>query len=49
MKAEYLYYDLGNSDVNLLPVGGPPETGVLSYKNTGHLIRAGLNYHFSAF
>ncbi len=49
VKAEYLYYDLGNSDVNLLPVGGPPETGVISYKNTGHIIRAGLNYHFSAF
>ncbi|CAN5204504.1 porin family protein [soil metagenome] len=49
VKAEYLYYDLGNSDVNLLPVGGPPETGVLSYKNTGHIIRAGLNYHFAAY
>lgn len=46
VKGEYLYYDLGNSDVNLLPAGGPPETGVISYKNTGHIIRAGLNYHF---
>lgn len=49
IKGEYLYYDLGNSDVNLLPVGGPPETGVISYKNTGHIIRAGLNYHFAAY
>ena len=51
LKAEYLYYDLGNSDVNLLPSNAalPLETGVISYKNTGHIIRAGLNYHFSAF
>lgn len=50
VKGEYLYYDLGYSNLALLTIAGAPnETGVLSYKNTGHIIRAGLNYHFSAF
>ncbi len=49
VKGEYLYYDLGNSNVNLLPAGGAPEFALISYKNTGHIIRAGLNYHFSTF
>ena len=49
-KAEYLYYDLGNSNIALVTVAGAPnESGVLSYKNTGHIVRAGLNYHFNAF
>lgn len=50
VKGEYLYYDLGSSNIGLVTIAGAPnETGVLSYKNTGHIIRAGLNYHFSAF
>lgn len=48
VKAEYLYYDLGNSTLPYLTVaGGPLESGTMSYKNTGYLIRAGLNYHFN--
>lgn len=50
VKGEYLYYDLGTTDIALLTIAGAPnETGVISHKNTGHIIRAGLNYHFSAF
>jgi outer membrane immunogenic protein len=47
VKAEYLYYNLGSSNLALVTVAGaPPETGVVSYKNAGHIVRAGLNYHF---
>lgn len=47
LKGEYLYYDLGTSDIGLVTIAGAPnETGTLSYKSTGHIIRAGLNYHF---
>jgi outer membrane immunogenic protein len=46
VKGEYLYYDLGTSNIGISTVTGPIEAGILSYQNKGHIIRAGLNYHF---
>lgn len=50
LKAEYLYYDLGKTNVL---VNAIPGVGVNSYtaqfKNDGHIVRAGLNYRFSTF
>jgi outer membrane immunogenic protein len=49
-KAEYLYYDLGRDTVNVavVPGSGGGGTGYdTSFKNDGHVIRAGLNYKFS--
>ena len=43
-KLEYLYYDLGNDRV------GGPIGGAIQYfgiKQTGHIVRVGLNYHFA--
>ena len=54
-KLEYLYYDLGNATYSSLlaftapPGFNPPGYGsVLSHttKFNGHIVRAGLNYHF---
>jgi outer membrane immunogenic protein len=49
VKAEYLYYDLGSSDVAVLNVptftaGGPGYNS--NFRNDGHIVRAGLNYKF---
>lgn len=49
VKAEYLYYDLGSTDVASLNVptfttGGPGYSS--NFKNDGHIVRAGLNYKF---
>lgn len=50
LKAEYLYYDLGKTRVL---VNAVPGVGVNSYtstfKNDGHVVRAGLNYRFSTY
>ena len=51
VKAEYLYYDLGSSNVNVavipLPVGQGGGTGYnTNFRNDGHIVRAGLNYKF---
>jgi outer membrane immunogenic protein len=49
-KAEYLYYDLGRETVNVAVVPGSGGAGTgynTSFKNDGHIIRAGLNYKFS--
>jgi outer membrane immunogenic protein len=50
LKAEYLYYDLGKTNVL---VNAIPGVGLNSYtaqfKNDGHIVRAGLNYRFSTF
>jgi outer membrane immunogenic protein len=50
LKAEYLYYDLGKSNV---VVNAIPGVGLNSYtarfRNDGHIVRAGLNYRFSTF
>lgn len=51
-KLEYLYYNLGSDTVNaaLVAGGGGVGTGYnTSFKNDGHIVRAGLNYKFNAF
>ncbi|MET0968026.1 MAG: outer membrane beta-barrel protein [Tardiphaga sp.] len=47
VKAEYLYYDLGDTTVgvNVIPGSGGGGTGYnSSFSNDGHIVRAGLNY-----
>lgn len=50
IKAEYLYYDLGCNDVTVAAI---PGVGVgaynSSFKNDGHIVRAGLNYKFGVW
>ncbi len=54
-KVEYLYYDLGTVYVNeptiavALPSGATasPTTGQSTVHFNGHVVRAGLNYHFN--
>ena len=48
VKAEYLYYDLGTTDVTVAatPTGGSTGAYNSSFKNDGHIVRAGLNYKF---
>lgn len=47
-KLEYLYYDLGRSNVTMAAVNAPAAGAapVLRAENRGNLIRAGLNYKF---
>ena len=48
VKAEYLYYDLGRNDVTVPVLPGVAGAGgyISSFKNDGHIVRAGLNYKF---
>lgn len=50
VKAEYLYYDLGDKTIQVLNVAGPGGAGGPGYnarfQNEGHIVRAGLNYKF---
>ncbi len=48
LKAEYLYYDLGNETVGLVPdyPGSPPGTLLARFHTTGQIVRTGLNYKF---
>ena len=48
VKAEYLYYDLGTTDVTVALVPGVAGAGGYnsSFKDDGHIVRAGLNYKF---
>jgi outer membrane immunogenic protein len=48
--AEYLFVDLGTTDITLLP-NGPifTNTSVTSFDDTSHIVRAKLNYRFSGF
>ena len=47
IKGEYLYYDLGTSAVTAVTIaGGPVESGTFRHGNSGHIIRAGINYQF---
>jgi outer membrane immunogenic protein len=49
LKAEYLYYDLGRStlDVAVVPGSGGAGTGYNShFKDGGNIVRAGINYKF---
>lgn len=48
LKSEYLYYDLGDDELNVQAI---PGTGVAGgydseFNNDGHLFRVGLNYRF---
>jgi outer membrane immunogenic protein len=47
VKGEYLYFDLGDTTVTSLgsPVA-PPFSASTTFQNTGHIVRAGLNYKF---
>jgi outer membrane immunogenic protein len=51
VKAEYLYYDLGNHSLTGARVGGPAPIPDLFFTGTtfqtrGNIVRMGLNYHF---
>ena len=49
VKAEYLFYDLGDRTVNVavIPGSGGGGTGYNSrFENEGHIVRLGLNYKF---
>ncbi|PWB65864.1 MAG: hypothetical protein C3F17_02760 [Bradyrhizobiaceae bacterium] len=47
VKAEYLYYDLGDTTVvGLNAAAGPAFTTVTSIDNDGHIVRIGVNYRF---
>jgi outer membrane immunogenic protein len=49
LRAEYLYYDLGDTsvNVNVIPGSGGAGTGyITTFKNDGHIVRAALNYKF---
>jgi outer membrane immunogenic protein len=47
LKAEYLYYDLGDTTVTgLSPVFSPFFTTSTSFENKGHIARVGINYRF---
>jgi outer membrane immunogenic protein len=47
-KAEYLYYDLGTNTTTPLVYNYGPSTSTLtgSIKETGQVVRGGINYHF---
>lgn len=45
VKGEYLYYDLGSTDVAMTGFGFPIPP-VAHFKDNGHLVRLGVNYRF---
>ncbi len=46
-RAEYLYYDLGRSTVTANGIGAAAGTSnTARFENTGHIVRAGMNYRF---
>ena len=52
IKAEYLYYDLGNTTVasNVIAGSGGGGTGYnVRFRNDGSIVRAGLNFKFNSF
>jgi outer membrane immunogenic protein len=46
LKAEYLYYDLGNITVTQLDPAFPGFGVSTEFENTGHIARVGVNYRF---
>lgn len=49
VKGEYLYYDLGDTKLNVNRTAAAPvgQTGYRSkFENDGHIVRAGINYKF---
>ena len=51
LKAEYLHYDLGRSNVTAGATANNGSTGAYNvrFKNEGDIVRAGLNYKFGSF
>jgi outer membrane immunogenic protein len=45
-KAEYLYYDLGRTTITISRAADLSSTAGASFDNSGHIVRAGVNYHF---
>jgi len=47
VKAEYLYYKLGNTSVTANPVpANPPYQVAYTWQTRAHILRGGFNYHF---
>jgi outer membrane immunogenic protein len=46
VKAEYLYYDLGDTTVIGLSPAFPASSNVTNFENDGHIARVGVNYRF---
>ena len=49
-KVEYLYYDLGNVTASFPALNNTPGISFIAQASTrfdGHIVRAGLNYHFN--
>jgi outer membrane immunogenic protein len=47
VKAEYLFYDLGNTTLIASPVpANPPFQTATTFDTSGHIVRFGLNYRF---
>ncbi len=46
LKAEYLYYDLGDTTVVATSAAFPGFASSTTFDNTGHIARVGLNYRF---
>ena len=46
LKAEYLYYDLGDTTVTGRTALFPAFTTSTTFENTGHIARVGINYRF---
>ena len=47
LKAEYLYFDLGDTSVlQISPTFTPPFSVLSTFENTGHIVRGGINYRF---
>ena len=50
VKVEYLYVDLGSTNISSVSVGGNPVYGATYSSPTRfHTVRAGLNWHFNPF
>lgn len=48
-KVEYLYYDLGKTNVTVAAVPAGANSYNAKFSNDGHIVRAGLNYRFNTF
>jgi len=46
LKAEYLYYDLGDTTVTALDPAFPAFPAPTTFENKGHIGRVGINYRF---
>ena len=46
VKGEYLYYNLGEEDVDIVTIAGPAAAASGTFDTKGNIIRAGVNYKF---